>query len=550
MKNYAYLRRPFLVSITFAALILSGCGSTSLVSTPIENIDTIPLKVSDLSEEEAKRWGHADLMKDTVPGMSVNRAYEELLGNLKVRENVVVAVLDSGIDLDHEDLDGVLWNNADETPGNGKDDDNNGYVDDVHGYNFLGESLKEQLEMARILRLNLGDESLQNQAREELDAEYQQASAAKQRYEQIYQAVTSADQAVKKELGKSNYTREDIEGIQTTDPAMLQHIGILKQMFSLGASVEMDEVLKQIKEGLDYFTTQVNYHLNVDFNGREVVGDDPYDINSREYGNGNPMNRAGDESHGTHVAGIIAAERGNGLGVNGVADHVKIMSVRMVPDGDEYDKDVALGIRYAVDNGARIINASFGKSYSPNKEWVYEAIKYAARKNVLIVHAAGNEGLNLDDPANENYPNDQQATGPEFADNVLTVGSLDSSYGSGMVSSFSNYGASNVDIFAPGGGIYSTMPDDEYTFQGGTSMAAPAVSGIAALILSRFPTLSAVQVKKIILQSGLPVKTPVVLAGDSNRSKPFSEASRSGKIANAYNALILADQVANGKISL
>lgn len=537
-----------MVALTMAALLLSGCGSTSLVSTPIENIDTVPLKVSELSEEASKRWGHADLMRDTVPGMSVDRAYEELLGNLKVREDVIVAVLDSGIDLDHEDLDGVLWINADETPANGRDDDDNGYVDDVHGYNFLGESLKEQLEMARILRLGLGDESLQNRAREELDAEYQQAVAAKQRYEQIYQAVTNADQAVKKELGKSSYTLEDIEALQTADPAMLQHVGVLKQMFNFGPSI--DTVLKQVKEGLDYFTTQLNYHLNVDFNGREVVGDDPYDINSRDYGNGNPMNRAEEESHGTHVAGIIAAERGNGLGVDGVADHVQLMSVRTVPDGDEYDKDVALAIRYAVDNGARIINASFGKSYSPNKEWVYEAIKYAARKNVLIVHAAGNDGLNLDDPTNANFPNDQEATGPEFADNVLTVGSLNSSYGAEMVSSFSNYGASNVDIFAPGGGVYSTMPGNEYTFQGGTSMAAPAVSGIAALILSRFPKLSAAQVKKIIMQSGLPVKTQVIVAGDADLSKSFTEISRSGKIANAYNALILADQVASGKISL
>ena len=548
MKNYACLQRPLLGALTLAALVLSGCGSTTLVSTPIENIDTVPLKVSELSEEASKRWGHADLMQDTVPGMSVDRAYEELLGNLKVREDVVVAVLDSGIDLDHEDLDGVLWSNSDETPGNGKDDDNNGYVDDVHGYNFLGESYHEQLEMARILRLNLGDADLQERARKELEAEYEEASAGLERYEQLYQAVKNADEAVKKELGKDSYTREDVAAINGTSVAMQQHKGILEQMFNFGASI--DDVLEQIEAGLNYFNGRVNYHLNVDFDGRNVVGDDPYDINSRDYGNGDPMNRVEDESHGTHVAGIIAAERANGLGVDGVADHVRIMSIRAVPDGDEYDKDIALAIRYAVDNGARIINASFGKSYSPNKEWVYEAIKYAARKNVLIVHAAGNDGLNLDDPANPNYPNDQEATGPEFADNVLTVGSLDSSYGAEMVSSFSNYGASNVDIFAPGGGIYSTMPNNEYTFQGGTSMAAPAVSGIAALILSRFPKLSAVQVKKIIMQSGLPVKTPVILAGNSDLSKPFSEASRSGKIANAYNALILADQVANGKISL
>lgn len=537
-----------MAALSSAALALTGCGSTALVSTPIENIDTVPLKVSELSEEASKRWGHADLMQDTIPGMSVDRSYEELLGNLKVRENVVVAVLDSGIDLNHEDLDGVVWRNPGETPGNGKDDDNNGYVDDVHGYNFLGESYHEQLEMARILRLNLGDAALQARARQDLEAEYEEARTGLEQYEQLYQAVKNADEAVKKELGKEAYTQEEVQAIPGTSVAMQQSKGILMQMFNYGASI--DDVLEQIEEGLDYFSGQVNYNLNVEFDGREVVGDDPYDINSRDYGNGNPLNRVEDESHGTHVAGIIAAERGNGLGMDGVADHVRIMSVRTVPDGDEYDKDVALAIRYAVDNGARIINASFGKSYSPNKEWVYEAIQYAARKNVLIVHAAGNDGLDLDDPDNANFPNDQESTGPEFADNVLTVGSIDDTYGSEMVSSFSNYGAVNVDIFAPGGQIYSTMPGNEYAFQQGTSMAAPAVSGIAALILSRFPKLTAAQVKKIIMQSGLPVKTPVIVAGDADLSKPFSELSRTGKIANAYNALILADQVANGKINL
>ena len=548
MKNQSRSRLPLVAALAFMVLTLTGCGSTSLVSTPIENIDSVPLKVSELSEEASKRWGHADLVKDTIPGMSVDRAYEELLGNLKVHETIVVGVLDSGIDLEHEDLDGVVWNNLDETPGNGKDDDNNGYVDDVHGYNFLGESYHEQMEVARILRLNLGDAALQAKAKQELEAEYEEARTRLPYFEQFYQVGKDADEAVKKELGKDSYSKEEVAAMGYTSVAMQQSKSILMQLFSYGDSI--DDVLDQFKATKDYYYSLVNYHLNVEFDGRKVVGDDPYDINSREYGNGNPMNRVKDESHGTHVAGIIGAERGNGLGMDGIADHVRIMSVRTVPDGDEYDKDVALAIRYAVDNGARIINASFGKSYSPNKEWVYEAIKYAARKNVLIVHAAGNDGLNLDDPANPNFPNDQEATGPEFADNVLTVGSLDNTYGSEMVSSFSNYGASNVDVFAPGGQIYSTMPGNEYTFQGGTSMAAPAVSGIAALILSRFPKLTAAQVKKIIMQSGLSVKTPVIVAGDSDLSKPFSEISRSGKIANAYNALILADKVANGKISL
>lgn len=548
MKKPAFLSLRPLAFILLSALLLSACGSTSLVSTPLENIDSVPLKISDLDDAQKKRWGHADLLRDTIPGMSVDRAYAELLPNLKPREKVVVAVLDSGIDLTHEDLDGVLWVNAKEVPGNGKDDDGNGYADDVHGYNFLGESLHEQLEFARILRLGLGDAALQAKARAELEKELPEAGANKQRYEQILQVVQGADAAVKEHLGKDSYTKEEVLAIETSDPTLQQQLGVLQQMYNFEDSI--GGVMEQLEGGVDYFTKQLNYHLNVDFNGREVVGDNPYDLNDRGYGNGNPMNRAEDESHGTHVAGIIAAERGNGLGVDGVADYVQLMSVRMVPDGDEYDKDVALGIRYAVDNGARVINASFGKSFSPNSEWVFEALKYAASKNVLFVHAAGNDGLDLDDPENANFPNDQVATGPEIADNVITVGALDQTYGAEMVSSFSNYGASNVDVFAPGGGIYSTMPGGEYEFQGGTSMAAPAVSGIAALILSRFPQLTAAQVKKIIMQSGLPVKSPVIVAGDEDNSKPFSSISRSGKIANAYNALILADQVANGKVAL
>jgi len=530
------------------SLTLSGCGSTALVNTPIESIAGVPEKVADLEEAQAERWGHADLITDTIPGMSVTRAYDEILPNLKVREKVVVAVLDSGIDLNHEDLDGVLWTNEDEVPGNNLDDDKNGYVDDIHGYNFLGESLPEQLEYVRILRLNIGDEALQEKARKLLEKELPEAEANSARYVQILETVEASDAALQNYLGKSVYTKEDLANIEATDPGLQQNIAVIQQMLGFGPSLE--DVKDQLEGGVKYFQGQVKHNLNPDFDGRAVVGDDPYDFNSRGYGNGNPMNRSEDESHGSHVAGIIAAERGNGLGVDGVADHVEIMSIRAVPDGDEYDKDIALGIRYAVDNGARIINASFGKSFSPNKEWVYEALKYAAEKDVLFVHAAGNDGNDLDDTANENYPNDQVFTGPEMVDNVLTVGSLDPVYGPRMVSSFSNYGKSNVDVFAPGGNVYSTMPGNNYEFQGGTSMAAPAVSGIAALILSRYPKLSASQVKKIIMQSGLPVTLEVNIAGDEAIKKPLMAISRTGKIANAYNALILADQVSRGKISL
>lgn len=530
-----------------ASLLVMGCGSTTMISTPIANIDTVPLKITELSEVEKKSWGHADLLTDTIPGMSVDKAYTELIADKKGK-TVIVAVLDSGIDLEHEDLDGVLWTNPGEKPGNGVDDDGNGYVDDIHGYNFLGTSYDEQLEYTRILRLNLGDAALQEKARQKLESETAKTTQNKERYAQILQAVEAADAAVKEALGTETYTKKDLMALDSEDESLNQHISVLMQMYNFKDSIP--EVIEELNDGLTYFTDKLNYHLNVDFNGREAVGDVPYDINDIGYGNGNPQALSEDESHGTHVAGIIAAERNNGLGADGVANNVRIMAIRAVPNGDEYDKDIARGIRYAVDNGASIINASFGKAFSPKATWVYDALKYAASKDVLFVHAAGNDGANLDDPENPNFPNDQINNGPEMADNVITVGALDPKYGSEMVASFSNYGKINVDIFAPGGEVYSTMPGNAYDFNGGTSMAAPAVSGIAALIRSYFPKLSAAEVKKIIMDSGLTSKTPVVIGGDADNTGAFSTLSKSGKMANAFNALILASQVANGKIKI
>ncbi len=543
--NRTYRKLSFI--FLSASLFLMGCGATTLVSTPIENIDTVPLKVSELTETEKKNWGHADLIADTIPGMSVDKAYNEIIKNKKGK-TVVVAVLDSGMDLDHEDLKDVLWTNKDEIPNNGKDDDGNGYVDDIHGYNFLGDAYNEQLEYVRMLRLNLGDASERAKARLLLDKEYPEALQNKQQYEQIFQVVKNADNAVKEELGKDSYTKEDLMGIEPKTAQMEQSIAVLSQMFAYGDSIP--KVMEELTEGINYFTDQVNYNLNKDFDGRTPVGDDPYDLNDVPYGNGNPNNLVETESHGTHVAGIIAASRNNGKGANGVANNVEIMSIRAVPNGDEYDKDIALGIRYAVDNGASIINCSFGKSFSPEATWVYDAIQYAASRDVLVVHAAGNDGKDLDDPENPNYPNDHRFGSTEFVDNVITVGALTSSYGSEMVATFSNYGKQNVDVFAPGDKIYSTMPNNEYEFQGGTSMAAPAVSGVAALIWSYYPNLSAPQIKDIIMQSGLRTKTSVIVAGEQDNATSFDNISKSGKMVNAYNALILADNISKGKMTL
>ncbi|MEP0303917.1 MAG: S8 family peptidase, partial [Maribacter dokdonensis] len=535
------------------AAVISGCGSTNtatssgLILTPVENIDATPLKISDLTTAEKNNWGHLDLVTDTIPGMSVDKAYAEIIKNKKGTKTIV-AVLDSGIDLDHEDLDGVLWTNTKEKPGNGIDDDGNGYIDDIHGYNFLGESYNEQLEYVRMLRLNIGDAATLAKAKTKLDSKYSEALQGKEQYESIYQAVKNADADVKKYLKKNTYTKQDLATITATDETMQRNIAILNQMFGIKDTIP--EVLEELNNGIKYYTEQLNYNLNKDFNGRESVGDDPYDFTDVDYGNGNPMNRVDDESHGTHVAGIIGAERNNGIGVNGVANNVAIMSIRAVPNGDEYDKDIARGIRYAVDNGARIINGSFGKSFSPNAQWVYDAIKYAADNNVLFVHAAGNDGADLDNPVNANFPNDQVNNGPEIADNVITVGALNPKYGSELVASYSNYGKINVDIFAPGTDIYSTYPNNDYEYSPGTSMAAPGVAGVAALVMSQYPSLTAAQVKKIILQSGLPIKTKVVLGKNTGKSASLDEISTSGKIANAYNALVMASKVAAGQIKL
>lgn len=537
-----------LLGLAISSILLSSCGSTAplLVSTPVENIDSMPLKVAALSETQKQIWGHKDLLLDTIPGMAIEKAYSDIIKNKK-GDKVIVAVLDSGMDLKHEDLVHVLWTNTKEIPGNNKDDDNNGYVDDIHGYNFLGESYNEQLEAARILKLKLGDATMQAKAKAKIDADTQKYMAYKSQLDQMYPAVKGAHDAISKYLGKSDYTKKEVAAIKTEDQNLLQSKSIVTQMLQYGDS--MTEVIESLNTDITQITEMLNYNLKVDFDGRKQVGDNPYDITDTAYGNGNPQNRVVTESHGTHVAGIIAAQRGNGKGVDGVANNVAIMSIRAVPNGDEYDKDIALGIRYAVDNGAKIINASFGKSFSPNAQWVYDALKYAASKDVLFVHAAGNDSENLDDPNNPNFPNDQVNNGAEFTDNVLTVGSLTSKYGSQMVSSFSNYGTINVDVFAPGSEIYSTVPNSNYDYMNGTSMAAPAVAGVAALIRSQYPKLTASEVKKIIMESGLTTKAKVVV-GEDAKSADFDKISKSGKMVNAYNALILADQVTSGKVKL
>jgi subtilisin family serine protease len=290
----------------------------------------------------------------------------------------------------------------------------------------------------------------------------------------------------------------------------------------------------------------LNYNLNKDFDGRKVVGDNPEDIKDRKYGNNIVYGPDKKEAlHGTHVAGIIAQARNNNLGGDGIANNVEIMAVRCVPNGDEYDKDIALGIRYAVDNGAKVINGSFGKNYSPHKQWVYDAIKYAESKDVLFVHAAGNDAKDID--VEPNFPNDSDDKKIEFASNVITVGALNYEYGEKVIANFSNYGKLNVDVYSPGVQIYATTPNNEYKYEQGTSMAAPNVAGVAAMIRSYFPNLSAKEVKNILMNSGTSIPENVIVGGNPDDKRAFDSLSKSGKIVNAYSAFKLAEKMSANK---
>jgi subtilisin family serine protease len=530
-----------LVFYIMLVILITSCGTSRLVSTPIENIDNTPIKFTELTEAEEKIWSHLDFITDTIPGMSVNKAYDELIKNKKGTK-VIVAVIDSGIDIDHEDLDDVIWTNKDEIPNNNKDDDHNGYIDDVHGWNFLGEAYQEQFEYVRLLVSENKNHPRYNEA----EAEYQNKRAEylrlKSYYVQMMPIIENAHKVVSDYLQKDNYTQEELKAIKTEDKALQQSIYALNVLAFDFDFKTIPEALKTFKDNLKHINEMLDYNLNKNFNGRKVVGDNPDDFNDRNYGNNNVKPRDEGESHGTHVAGIIAAERNNGIGINGVANNVLIMPLRVVPNADEYDKDVALAIRYAADNGAKIINMSFGKYYSPHSDWVKEAIIYAETKDVLLVHGAGNESLNLDNKPN--YPTDQE-NGVEFANNFISVGATEQKYGSNLVASYSNYGKNTVDVFAPGSNIYSTYPNNTYEAADGTSMAAPEVAGVAALIRSHYPKLTAAQVKQVIMDSGLPLKTKVTVGENSNEVKPFGELSRSSKLVNAFNALIMANKMSN-----
>lgn len=516
-------------------------------------------------KDEPKSWYQLDKAQGHYYGISLDKAYQYVKG--KKSKEVIVAVLDNGIDTLHEDLKNILWRNPKEIPGNGIDDDHNGYIDDIYGWNFLGGKDGQNVQQdsdegARVyhkLKAKYGNvvpDASKAKTPEE-KAEIEMYRKAKEKIvdaidpaeilfiKRILPSLKRGDSVISKELGKTEYTCEDLKNYFPTDiyaaNAKSIHLGTCK-INNNNNEISNKDVIglyeKQIKKA------EAADHPPKEYR-KEIVKDDESDINDKYYGNNDVM--AGTPSHGTHVSGIIAAIRNNEKGINGIADNVKIMTLRVVPDGDEHDKDIALGIRYAVDNGAQIINMSFGKDFSPQKKWVDDAVKYAESKGVLVIHAAGNDHKNID--VGDNFPNAVYADTKTKSGTFITIGassdpqiSQTNSTGEEIkdyVATFSNYGKKEVDVFAPGVNIYSTTPGNEYKKYDGTSMAAPVVAGIAAFLLEYYPGLSASQLKYVIEKSAIPIQEKVITPGDEKKVS-LAEISKTGGLVNAYEAAKLA----------
>lgn len=444
------------------------------------------------------------------PGMNTDKAYKKLKN--KKTKTVIVAVIDSGIDIEHKDLEGKIWTNSKEIPNNKVDDDKNGYIDDIHGWNFLGNPNGQNqndanLEKTRIYK-RLRDKYEKMEPNDVSDAdtkEYElyklvrkEVREEKDQYEQIMaqmdqlpMIIKMVPDMVKNAIGKSDYTLKDLQKWNPKDEQMMQ----IKQLAMAVMTGELSE--EAIKEQKDQLKSMIDFHLNVNFNDRDIVGDDPYDFTQVNYGNNDV--EGPDALHGTHVGGIIGAIRGNNLGGDGVATDIQLMSLRAVPNGDEHDKDIALAIRYAVDNGASVINMSFGKAYSISAKQVYEALKYADSKGVLLVHAAGNDNANVDET--DNFPTSKYEFQTDKFEHYLTIGANTRFPKEKLAASFSNYGQTKVDVFAPGHDIYNSVPQSAYQKLNGTSMAAPMVAGAAAFLKSYFPELTMKQIKDILLAS-------------------------------------------------
>jgi len=558
----------------FFLLLLAGCKSSKEIHNP-----TLTISKNNLLPASLKNWYQKDYINDTIPGISLEKWYQ--LNREKPKSNVIiVAVIDTQIDINHEDLQGQLWINHKEIPNNGIDDDQNGYIDDINGWNFIGTKsggyvVWNRYEYVRIIQKwgPLFKDKKESQIDSKDIYKYREYHRALKKYEEkgpsykkwlkslnyrieLYPIITDT---LKYFFPQEDYTYKMLDSLykkhKVNDKEFWQRRdGVDKDLGALIGcmmlNLELDQKdLEDIQNHQTQLDSTVNKNLKIDYNERLLIGDNP-DILEKGYGNNNVSNnKAGHRSlqyHCTKMAGIIGANRENNIGIKGILQNVKIMPLSISSPGDVNDKDVAMAIRYAVDNGAKVINMSFGKEFSLRREWVTEAFKYAEEHNVLLVHCAGNDGVDIDkEPF---YPNDTNFENfEEVCSNFINVGAVTNKLSNTFVSDFSNYGKQNVDLFAPGDQIYTTTANGGYTFDSGTSMSVPMVSGTAALMWSYYPNLTAAQIKQIIMDSGTAYDIEVILPGTKDKKVPFSELSKSGKVLNVYNAMQLAKKISKNK---
>jgi len=536
--------KKFLLSISVAMFVgVASFAQETTTALPLPKVDQ-------------KYWQHESLEESGVYGVNTQKALQFLESKKRKPSQLIVGVLDSGVEITHPDLKDNIWTNTKEIAGNGIDDDKNGYVDDIHGWNFIGGKDGKNvdgdtLELTRLFvkyrdLFEKSKDAASNKTKfpKELE-EYQKIkpefenklAEAKQnaaQYVQMNDIFSVAFPALIKEWGEKELNEKNMMSFKPVSKEAQQGMiifGMVPKEAWEGKSMKdfLTEVGNEISEGTKYYKEQVEINLNTELDPRPIVGDNYADKSERFYGN-NDVDGP-DSMHGTHVSGIIAAKSGNGIGMDGIAGngYVKIMSVRTVPNGDERDKDVANAIRYAADNGAKILNMSFGKAYSPDKQIVWDAFKYAEKKGLLLIKAAGNENVNIDDEIH--FPTVYDYKGVEVSKNVITVGA-NTMDNDNLRASFSNFGKKSVDVFAPGNEIYSTVPnkDGEYKNESGTSMASPVVAGVAALVWAHYPKLTATDIKQILLES-------------VNKNPALTDISVTGGVVDAYKAVQLAEKM-------
>ena len=546
------LTRP---SFHTASLLLFGAAiacapSSAPVTSPLPAAAPLAPRVTAppavTLDESPVNWQLRDLQADGIAGVGSERALKELLAGRTPGRTVVVAVIDGGVDTAHVDLRTVLWRNEKEQAG-ARDADGNGYAGDIRGWNFIGGAngqnvhhdtfeLTREYAACSKQRSNGGATSAPRVAECDRIAEKyaEKATEITQTLGQINNIGRALDGATNtlRPLITGEITLAKVQALQPTSPQTTQAKQLFLQLAANGIAPAM------IAEAREAYGGQAKYGLDTLFDPRSIVGDNY--ANGTERGYGNSDIAGPDAKHGSHVAGIIAAVRGNSVGLDGITDGVRIMGVRAVPDGDERDKDVANAIRYAADNGAHIINMSFGKAFSPSKQLVDDAVRYAGSKGVLLVHAAGNDGEDID--VTTNFPNAMVGNG-ERAKLWIEVGASSWKGGNEVAAPFSNYGQTRVDLFAPGVDIFSSTPGDTFERQSGTSMAAPVVSGVAALLMAYYPELSAADVREILIATvtRLPDLQVVPPGGTPNARVPFGSLSVTGGIINAYEAVKMAE---------